>query len=426
VPEDLSATYRRRRQTLMEKLDGGLALIDSSGVSPDPLLYDKNLRYLVGPSPRDSALLLAPGGIAIDRLETLHGPELGRGREVREILFVRQLTEQEKKIDGEGPSSDSVQGRSGVDAVKSLDQLEQLVCGALMRHDTLWVNVAGVPKLSAPPAPGHLLLQQIQQRLPWVRFRNAASLIHDMRWVKDAHEIDCLRRAFEIHAKVFSKLMQALKPGTNESLGQATYDYEMGLRSHEGVSGAWNDLYSANLIVAAGKNAPVAHYMANDQPIADGDLVLIDGGVEVEGYCSDISRTFPANGRFTDRQRELYQIVLDAQKAAIATMKPGATALDAHRAAYEQFAAHGLAEHSWGTCGHPVGLNIHDANGWRADDDRQLEPGAVLVIEPFLTLPDDGIGIRIEDGVLITADGHELLPGPPREVDEVEALCGDR
>ncbi len=426
MPEDLAATYRRRREALMEQLQGGLALIDSSGMSPDPLLYDKNLRYLVGPTPRDSVLLLAPEGVTIDRLETLHRPELGRGREVREILFVRQLTEQERKIDGEGPSSDSVQRRSGVDAVKSLDELEQVVCGALMRHDTLWINVASVPKLSAPPAPGHMLLQQIQQRLPWVRFRNSASLIHDMRWVKDAHEVECLRRAFEIHADVFGKIMHALKPGANESLGQAIYDYEMGLRSHEGVSGAWNDLYAANLIVAAGKNAAVAHYMANDQPIVDGDLVLIDGGVEVEGYCSDISRTFPANGRFTARQRELYQIVLDAQKAAIATMKPGASALDAHRAAYEQFVAHGLADHSWGTAGHPVGLNIHDANGWRADDDRQLEPGAVLVIEPFLTLPDEGIGIRIEDGVLITSEGHELLQAPVREVEEVEAWCSQR
>lgn len=426
MSEERSTTYRRRRHALMEKLGGDLALIDSSGVSPDPLLFDKNLRYLVGPTPRDSVLLLAPGGIAIDRLETLHGPELGRGREVREILFVRQASEQEKKIDGDGPSTDSVKDRSGVDAVKSLDELEQLVCGALMRRDTLWINVAGVPALDQPPAPGHLRFQRIQQRLPWVRFRNAACLIHELRWVKDPYEVDCLRRAFAIHAEVFSKIMRALGPGTNESLGQAIYDYEMGVRSHEGVSGAWNDLYTANLIVAAGKNAPVAHYMANDQPIADGDLVLIDGGVEVEGYSSDISRTFPANGRFTPRQRELYQIVLDAQKAAIATMRPGVSALEAHRAAYEHFARHGLAEHSWGTCGHPVGLNIHDANGWRADDDRPFEPGAVLVIEPFLTLPDEGIGIRIEDGVLITADGHELLPGPPREVDEVEALCGDR
>jgi Xaa-Pro aminopeptidase len=165
--------------------------------------------------------------------------------------------------------------------------------------------------------------------------------------------------------------------------------------------------------------------MDNNQVIQDGDLVLIDAcGIDYQGYFSDITRTFPAHGRFTPRQRELYEIVLEAQKIAIATMKPGSTAQDAHRAVYEHFKAHGLETYGFGMCGHPVGLNVHDANGAASwDRDQPFEPGVVIVIEPFLAIPEEGIGIRIEDGVLITEDGHEMMPGPAKEVDEVELLC---
>ena len=152
--------------------------------------------------------------------------------------------------------------------------------------------------------------------------------------------------------------------------------------------------------------------------------MLIDSGLVCNGYASDITRTFPANGRFDPRQRQLYEIVLEAQKRAIATMKPGSTQMIAYQAVYEHFKRHNLERYGFGVCGHAVGLNIHDANGaTRMDRDQPFEPGVIVVIEPFLALPEEGIGIRIEDGVLITETGHELLAGPPREADEVEALC---
>lgn len=144
----------------------------------------------------------------------------------------------------------------------------------------------------------------------------------------------------------------------------------------------------------------------------------------MDGYSSDITRTFPANGCFTPRQRELYAIVLEAEKAAIATMKPGSTMLEAHRAVHEVFKRYDLDKYSYGNCGHPVGLNIHDANERYPDDREQsFKPGVVIVIEPFLMLPEEGLGIRIEDGVLITGQGHEILAGPPREITDIEALC---
>jgi len=236
--------------------------------------------------------------------------------------------------------------------------------------------------------------------------------------VKEPYEIECLRKAFEFHTEIFEKMVRSLKPGTTESLGQALFEFEVRQRGGEFTFGL--DLYDDAIIVAAGKNSAVAHYMANDKEIKDGDLVLIDSGVACNGYYSDISVTFPANGKFSPRQRELYAIVLEAQNQAIATMVPGSNQLASHKAVYHHFDKHGLAQYGYGTCGHPVGLSIHDAT-W--DGDKPYEPGVVVVIEPFLVIPEEGLGIRIESGVLITENGPELLPCPPREVEELEALC---
>jgi Xaa-Pro aminopeptidase len=163
----------------------------------------------------------------------------------------------------------------------------------------------------------------------------------------------------------------------------------------------------------------------NCEIIREGDLVLIDSGIGYEGYVSDITRTFPATGRFTPRQRELYEIVLEAQEAAIATMRPGSNSLEAHQASVDVLKRYGLDKYGYGNAGHPVGLNIHDPNSAGWDNDQPFEPGVVIAIEPFISIPEEGVGIRNEDGVLITATGHELMPGPAREAVDVEALCSN-
>lgn len=411
--------YAQRRQELAAVMGEGVAIINAHGVSPDPLLEDKNLQYLTGLTSKKAILVLAPHEIAIDHWSTLHGPEVGRGHEVSEVLFVDQRDEREAYLDGAGSSFDDIRARSGVDAVYSLDKLDPFISRALMKEQIVWLNAPANPGLGdAPPANEPPIYRRLRERFYWLDLRNIAPLIHDMRWVKDAYEIDCLRCAFALHAEIYKKLMRTLKPGVNEAVGHALFEHEVRLQGDEYAFGL--DRYEASIIVASGANTAVGHYMANNREIQDGDLVLIDSGVICNGYSSDISSTFPANGRFSPRQRELYEIVLGAQKKAIATMRPGATQLDAHKAVYDHLDAHGLAQYNYGTCGHPVGLNIHDANG---EQDKPLEAGVVLVIEPFLVMPEEGIGIRIESGVLITADGHELLPDAPKEIEEIEALC---
>lgn len=414
----LSKMYESRRKRLSEQIDDGIAIINSAGVSPDPLLYDKNVRYLTGLDSRQATLLLAPRGVTVDRWETKQGPEVGRGRKVYEVLFVEERSEREIFMDGQGLTYQDIRENTGVDKVYSLAKMDEIISEALMKEDVLWLNTPGNPKLGRPLPAEIGRIDEIRDRYYWLELRNIASKIHDMRWVKEPYEIECLRKAFVFHTEIFEKIMQALKPGVNESLGQALFEYEVRQEPGEFTFGL--DLYAAAIIVASGKNSAIGHYMDNDKEIKDEDLVLIDSGVACDGYFSDITVTFPANGRYTPRQRDLYAIVLEAQNKAIATMRPGSSQLDAHKVVYRHFDEHGLAKYGYGNCGHPVGLNIHDANG---EPDRPLKPGVVLVIEPFLIIPEEGIGIRIENGVLITEDGPEMLPGPPREIEEIEALC---
>lgn len=418
-----AAMYTERRRRLSAQIDEGIAFISSPGMSPDPLLYDKNLEYLTGLKSRRAVLLLAPRDIVVESYETLFGPEVGRGHLVKEVLFVEERTERDKMMDGPGMGYDDIRSVTGVDKVFGLSKLNDVLTAALMGESVLWVNVGTRPTLGVPPSADLVHIREIRDLFPWLQIRNIAGLIHKMRRVKEPYEIECLRRAFEIHTDVYEKIMRALKPGTNERLGEAIWEYETRLHGAD-VTGDTLDFHANQIIVGSGRNTAVAHYMDNNQEIHDGDLVLLDAGVAVDGYSSDITRTFPANGKFTPRQRELYAIVLEAQKQAIATMRPGSNARNAHEAVYRVVESHGLGKYNFGNCGHPVGLNIHDATSMGTwDRDYPFEPGAVLVIEPFLVMPEEGIGIRIEDGVLITANGHELLKGPVKEIADVEALC---
>lgn len=414
----LNDRYRARQQELMAQMEKGMALLQAGSMSQDPLLPDKNVAYLTGNTSQEAVLLLAPGGVKVDYFETMHTAEVGRGRVVHSILFVNIRTAAQVFIDGADDSAETIQATSGVDRVLGLDKLNETLNRNLMRESVLWLNTPGTPQLGKPLTAQQLFINQLRERFYWLEYRNIAPLVHKMRYVKDEYEIECLRQAFTIHAEVFTRIMGALKPGTNESLGQAIFEYEIRTRPRHVTVGMGN--YDSSIIVGAGKNAVIGHYMANDQDIEDGDLVLIDAGVSYNGYFSDITSTFPANGTFSPRQRELYAIVLEAQKQAIAAMRPGVTEQAVHRAAYAVFEAHGLAQYGYGRCGHSVGLNIHDVYEY---PDPPLEPGVVVVIEPFLMLPDEGIGIRLEVGVLITETGHEILPHPPQEIEAVEAAC---
>lgn len=260
--------------------------------------------------------------------------------------------------------------------------------------------------------------------------------------IKDERELALMRHAAEISARAHVRAMQISRPGLHEYHLQAEIEHEFQWQ------GAPAPAYTS--IVGAGVNACVLHYIENRAPLENGQLVLIDAGAEYALYAGDITRTFPVNGRFSEPQRRLYEIVLKAQERAVAAVVTGATLVGIHQQvvhdlttglvelgllqgeveeliesdAYRRFYLHSTS--------HWLGLDVHDVGSYReAGEPRPLVPGMVLTIEPGLYIPQDadipaeyrGIGIRIEDDVAVTAAGHEVLShGVPKSVEAIEAL----
>jgi Xaa-Pro aminopeptidase len=268
-------------------------------------------------------------------------------------------------------------------------------------------------------------------------------IVHEMRLFKSAEELKLMRRAAEVSANAHIRAMQYCQPGLYE------YQVEAELVHHFMQDGLRAVAYPS--IVAGGKNACVLHYTENTDKLRKGDLLLIDAGVECDHYAADITRTFPVSGKFSEPQRLLYQLVLDAQSAALEQIAPGIAWNKAHEASvevltkglielgllkgklkklikdekYKQFYMHRI--------GHWLGMDVHDVGDYKIKDEwRLLEPGMVLTVEPGLYVPVDcetvdkqwrGIGIRIEDDVLVTKDGYEVLThAVPKTVVDIEAI----
>ncbi len=296
-----------------------------------------------------------------------------------------------------------------------------------------WVNnIRGRVRLGAHP-PGEFLVLD--------------HLLHEMRLLKSPLEVELMEHAAQISARAHERAMLAARAGLHEYHLEAELQYEF-LRS-----GASAPAY--NSIVASGANACILHYVSNRDELRDGDLVLIDAGCEYYGYAADITRTFPVSGRYSPEQKALYDVVLDAQLAAIEAVRPGA-AWDAphnitvrviteglvrlgllkgdvdvliEEGAYKDFYMH--------RAGHWLGLDVHDVGDYKIDDDwRLMEPGMVTTIEPGIYVAPDnnsvdarwrGIGIRIEDDVLVTRKGHRVLSqAVPKTTEEIEALMAQR
>jgi Xaa-Pro aminopeptidase len=271
-------------------------------------------------------------------------------------------------------------------------------------------------------------------------------ILHELRLIKDDGEIEAIRRAGEITRLGHLAGMRATRPGLYEYQLEAAIEYAY--RAH----GAQDVSYPS--IVAGGDNATILHYNTNRDVLRDGDLVLIDSAAELDYYASDVTRTWPVNGRFSAEQRAVYEIVLAAQKAAIAQVRPGAHVREAHFTALRVLTA-GLVElgllhgdvdglieqeaykpfYMHGT-GHWIGLDVHDVGSYKLADGetwRPLQAGMVVTVEPGLYIARDldcderfkGIGVRIEDDILCSASGPlNLTPGIPKEIDEIETLVG--
>lgn len=428
--------FRARRERFLEAIGKGVAVICSAPElvkSRDTEIrfrQDSNFFYLTG--------FGEPGVLVL----TPHDPEH------RFTLFVRPRDPERETWNGPRAGVGGAKERFGADAAYPLAELDERLKTLLEPASALWYA------LGSDDAMDRRLTGWIREwRLRQGRTGKGATdvldpagVLDEMRVVKDEGEIARVREACRLSARAHLAAMRAARPGVGEWELRNVIDSTF---HAEGPDSA--PAYPS--IVGAGANATILHYTLNRARAADGDLVLIDAGAEREMYCGDITRTFPVNGRFTPAQRAVYDAVLRAEEAAIAAVRPGTTAGELHDVARDALIAgmvelgllagdpaelkegDGYKRFFMHQTSHWLGLDVHDAGDYRArgGDWNPLRPGMVLTIEPGLYIPDAddvpaelrGIGVRIEDDVLVTADGHELLTRDvPVDPDEIERIVG--
>jgi len=429
------AVRAARRQRLAQALPGAVAVIPTSPERARnrdthyPYRYDSYFHYLTGFQEPEAVLVIVADAAP------------------RSILFCRERNAERETWDGFRHGPEGARERFGFDEAQPIAQLDEAMSALLADRAALWYPVGADPEwdaramrwLNAVRAKARSGVAAPQQ------LHDVRAPLDDMRLVKDAQELAVMRKAAAISAGAHRRAMQATRPGRNE------YEIEAELLYEFRRNGAQFPAYWP--IVAGGANSCVLHYVSNDAPLADGALLLIDAGCELDGYAADITRTFPINGRYSGAQCEVYELVLAAQRAAMDKVRAGNAWNEPHDAAvrvlaqgmldlkllagsldavleketYKRFYMH--------RTGHWLGMDVHDAGEYkRAGQWRALAPGMTLTVEPglYLRAADDvpealrDIGVRIEDDVLVTEGGCEVLTAAaPKAVAEIEALMRD-
>ena len=441
--------YAKRRAALLARMQaqgGGVAIFPTASEvmrnadADYPYRHDSYFYYLTGFTEPEATLVLVAGA------------------KQQAILFCREKNMEREIWDGYRYGPAAAKEEFGFDAAHAIDQIDVELPKLMTNMPTLFYALGSDAKLDA----------RIQNWLSGVRAQIRAGisapsaamdvrvLLNEMRLIKDADEIAIMQRAATISAHAHARAMRCAKAGLREYHLDAELLHEF--RRHGSQFPAYGS------IVATGANACVLHYRAGDAELRDGDLVLIDAGCELDSYASDITRTFPVNGKFSGPQKTLYEIVLAAQQAAIAATKPGLRFIDGHDAAVKVLSqgmldtglldknkvgtlddvlAKGDYRHFYmHRTGHWLGMDVHDVGDYRdaapASEEkpwRTLQAGMVLTIEPGIYVrPTEGvpeefwnIGIRIEDDALVTAEGCSLLSHEaPKTVAEIEAVMRDR
>ncbi|MDZ7751762.1 MAG: Xaa-Pro aminopeptidase [Gammaproteobacteria bacterium] len=426
--------FARRRKRLMDLMgEDSIAVLPTSPVRPRnrdveyPFRPDSDFYYLTGFAEPDAVMVLIPGRSGGQYL-----------------MFCRERDPDKEQWDGYRSGLEGAVASYGADDAFPIGDLDDILPGLMENRERVYYVMGVYPDFD----------RRVMDWVNRVRSRARAGvnapgefvaldhLIHELRLFKSKAEVKAMRQAMAVSCAAHVRAMQACRPGIKE------YQLEAEL-IHEFMSGgARSPAYPS--IVGSGANACVLHYIDNADTARDGELVLIDAGSEFDYYASDITRTFPVNGRFRPAQRALYEVVLEAQKAAIDKVRPGNHWNDPHEAAVAVI-AEGLKDLGLvkgrlnkiiadGTykpfymhrTGHWLGMDVHDVGDYKVENEwRLLEPGMVMTVEPGVYVSAahakvarkwHDIGIRIEDDVLVTADGSEVLTAAaPKEMDDIEA-----
>jgi len=422
-----SALFTLNRERLVKKLlPRSLAVLNANDLMPTNAdgsmghLQNADLFYLTGIHQEETVLLLAPNAFDPNH---------------REILFVRHPNEQLAIWEGHKLTKEQATVISGIKNVKWLSEFPVIFRQIICEMENVYFNSNEHQRADVTVETRDVrFVRDCQKKFPLHSYRRLAPLMHEMRSVKSQYEIDAIKAACDLTGKGFKRVCKFLKPGVNEAEVEAEF-------AHEFIRAKGQFAYPP--IIAGGANNNILHYSQNDQPCKKGDLLLLDVAAGLGNYMSDLTRTIPVSGKFSRRQKQVYNAVLRVFRAQVAALVPGKTTRDLRMECEERIAMEcvdlGLLKMSdikkqkpdepavkkffMHGVSHPIGLDVHDVTY----NHFKIMPGWVLTVEPAIYIPQEGFGVRIENTVLVTGDGQiDLMAGIPIETDEIEALMNRR
>ena len=426
VPLPAALFVLNREHLTQRLLPHSLALLNANDLMPTNAdgvmghLQNADLFYLTGIHQEETMLLLAP-----DAFDPNH----------REILFVREPNEHLAIWEGHKLTREQATAISGIQNVKWLSQFPAIFRQLMCEVENVYLNTNEHQRADATvETRDRRFIRGCQEQFPLHRYHRLARLMHELRAVKSPPEVDAIQAACDLTGRGFRRVCRLVKPGVNETEVEAEFAHEF-IR-HRGQ-------FAYPPIIAAGANNNILHYNQNDHVCKKGDLLLLDVAAGLGNYLSDLTRTIPVSGRFTRRQRQVYDAVLRVFRQQVRAMVPGKTTKDLRteceervakecvdlgllklsdikkqkpdEPAVKKFFMHGVS--------HPIGLDVHDVTY----NHLKIQPGWVLTCEPAIYLQEEGFGVRLENTVLVTENGQlDLMAGIPIEADEIEALMHRR
>lgn len=416
--------YTRNREKFTRHLKpGGLAIFNSNDIYPTsadgsmPFRQQSDIFYLCGVDQEESILVLFP-----DSFHAQH----------REILFVRETNSEIAIWEGAKLSKQEATGVSGIQTVYWTHQFDRIMQGLLAEAECAYLNnIEHTRSSNEVETRDARFSRQFREKYPHFRIERSNPILHRIRAVKEAEEIEQMQRACNITKAGFERVLTFVEPGVMEFEIEAEFAHEFLRRGSRG--------FAYTPIIASGFNACVLHYISNDNRCNDGDVILLDVGAEYGNYASDMTRCIPVNGRFNSRQKEVYNAVLRVMKGAMNMLRPGIFMHEYHKEVGELMTAEllslGLLDRNdvekqdpkWpaykkyfmhGTS-HFLGIDVHDYGDWTLP----VSEGNVFTVEPGIYIREENLGIRLENNILITKDGFvDLMKDIPLEADHIEEL----
>ena len=418
-----NGVYAARRAKIAAQVDGPVILWGFTGREESSQSYiftqEDNFYYLTGHNEEGAGLIILPAAKAGE-----HGGWDGP----REMLFLPAKEPQQERWNGVrmAPTDADISARTGFATVQPFGEMRAAIEKLAKAYPGNFYTILPYEKENGGYPHEKAVADWLQMAVPQVKLKDVRGTIEALRTIKSPGEIAFLRKAIDLSVDSHLTAMEMMRPGL--------WEYQVATKMVEvhGMGGSEAEGYAP--IVGAGFNSTVLHYDKLSRKIEDGDIVVLDVGAQYSGYSADITRTLPANGKFSPRQREIYEIVLGAQNAAMAALKPGMNLCKSgdkslYKISLDYINSHGRDQHGnkLGAyyihgLGHHIGLDVHDPGAYC----KPLEPGMVVTMEPGIYIPEENLGVRIEDDVLITESGYELLSKRlPRDPAEIEKVMAD-